>query len=521
MKEILLGCEAVALGALHAGISAAFSYPGTPSTEILEYLQNKKEKYSINAEWCSNEKTAYEAALGVSFAGRRALVSMKHVGLNVAMDPFVNSAISGVKGGLVIAVADDPGMHSSQNEQDSRYLADFAKVFVFEPADAQEAYDMTIKAFDVSEKFGLPVMIRLVTRVSHTREVVTTTEPRAQNNLDKKMPCKEWVLLPGNARQQFKKLLEKQKGLLQESEASAFNKVITKKASSCAVCSGVAFNYFFEVTLGKMPCFKVSTYPLPIGKIKKFAKSFKKIYVFEEGYPFLEEKLQSLLPGKKIIGKLSGDVQSTGELNCEIVKKALGKKLVQGKKLSIELPPRPPQPCVGCPHVDLYKALNEAKGSAEVMVFGDIGCYTLGALEPLKAIGSCICMGASVNNARGASIGGATPAVAIIGDSTFAHSGIPALVEAAKHNNNMVLIILDNGTVAMTGTQETMLSGESLLQIILGAGVPKERIKIIEPLPQNHKLNVSIIREALNYKGLTVVISKRACIQLLKRRQYG
>ncbi|MCX8190169.1 MAG: thiamine pyrophosphate-dependent enzyme [Candidatus Diapherotrites archaeon] len=518
MKEILLGCEAVALGALHAGISAAFSYPGTPSTEIMEYFLQKKEKYSINAEWCSNEKTAYEAALGVSLAGKRAIVSMKHVGLNVAMDPFVNSAISGIKGGLVIAVADDPGMHSSQNEQDSRYLADFAKIFVFEPADAQEAYNMTFEAFELSERFGLPVMIRLVTRVSHTREAIETRSLKTQNKIDKTMPCKEWVLLPTNARNQFKKLLEKQKDLLIESEKSVFNKTSKKKNSCCAICSGIAFNYFMEVTNGSIPYFKLSTYPMPIKKIKNFSKDFKKIYVFEEGYPFVEEKLCSMLPARKILGKISGAVQRTGELNCEIVKSALGKKIIQNLKASIELPPRPPQPCAGCPHVDLYKALNEAKGSSEIMVFGDIGCYTLGASEPLRAIGSCICMGASVNNARGASIAGAAPSVAIIGDSTFAHSGIPALVEAAKHNNNMVLIILDNGTVAMTGAQETMLSGNSLLQIILGAGVPKERVKFIEPLPQNHELNVSIIKEALSCKGLTVIISKRACIQLLKRR---
>ncbi|MEM0360504.1 MAG: thiamine pyrophosphate-dependent enzyme [Candidatus Diapherotrites archaeon] len=518
MKEIVLGDEALALGAVHAGISAAFAYPGTPSTEITEFLIKNREKFGIHAEWCSNEKTAFEAALGVSFAGKRALVSMKHVGLNVAMDAFVNSAISGIKGGLVVAVADDPSMHSSQNEQDSRHLAEFAKVFFFEPATAQEAYDMALQAFDLSEKLGIPVSIRLVTRLSHARESINTAKQRKQNELDARMACKEWVLLPGNARTQFQKLLEKQALLLRESEKSKFNQSRKRKGKKCIVCAGNACNYFFELG-SKISFFKISTYPLPEKKIKKFLSTFKEILVLEEGCPYIEEKIRSIVDWKtkKITGKLSGHIPLTGELTPEKTKKALGIKIMQSIKVKITLPLRPPQFCAGCPHADLYRALNEAKNDSKIMVFGDIGCYTLGALPPFTAIGSCICMGSAVNLARGASIAGAEPAVGVIGDSTFVHGGMPALVEAAKHNNNIKLVILDNGTVAMTGGQETMVKGDSLSELVAGLGVPRERIRIIEPLPAKHEENVKILREEFSHKGISVIISRRACIQSLKK----
>ena len=519
MKEVLLGGEALALGAVHAGISAAFAYPGTPSTEITEYLIENKQKFGIEAEWCSNEKTAYEAALGASFAGKRVLVSMKHVGLNVAMDAFVNSAISGVKGGLVIAVADDPGMHSSQNEQDSRYLAEFAKIFVFEPADAQEAYEMAREAFHVSEKFGVPVMVRLVTRLAHAREPVETGNKTKQNPLDTRMHEREWVLLPGNARRQFAKLIGKQSSMLKESASSRFSRISGGQGNAGVICAGNAFNYFMEATGGKMPHYKISTYPIRKKKVEEFASGLEKVIVLEEGWPFIEEKVKAMLCGKgvEVIGRFTESVPMTGELNCEIARKALGIKTDKPIEIRARLSPRPPQPCRGCPHVDLYNALEKAKGNREIMVFGDIGCYTLGALPPFNAIGTCICMGSSVNLARGASIAGANCTVGIIGDSTFAHSGIPPLIEAAKNNNNMTLIILDNSTVAMTGGQETMLEGDPLLRLVRGAGVRMSRIRVLEPLPSNHEKNIGIIREELDYRGLSVIVSRRACIRILKR----
>ncbi len=519
MKKIVLGNEAVALGAIHSGISAAFAYPGTPSTEITEFLIEHQEEFGFHAEWCSNEKTAYEAALGVSFSGKRALVSMKHVGLNVAMDAFVNSAISGVKGGLVIAIADDPGMHSSQNEQDSRYLADFAKIMILEPANSQEAYDLARKAFDLSEKHGIPVMVRVLTRLSHVREPIELRDQRKQNFLDTEMRRKEWVLLPENARNQFKKLLEKQPALIKESEENELNEMQPGTGTG-VISAGNAFNYFMEVSDGNTPFLRIASYPLPEKTIRNFSSGLEKILVLEEGYPFIEEKLHSVLWGQniEIIGKLTGNVQLTGELNAEIVKEALGLEVKKFVEVKTELSIRPPQPCAGCPHSDLFNALNESVNGTDTMVFGDVGCYTLGALPPFNAINTCICMGSSVNLSRGATIAGAKRAVGVIGDSTFMHSGISGLVEAAKNNNPITLLVLDNSTVAMTGGQETMLGGEPLVKLIEGIGVPKEHIRIILPLPANHEENVKVLKEEIGHNGVSVVVSRRECIQTLKRR---
>ncbi len=517
-KEIVLGDEALALGAIDAGISCAFAYPGTPSTEITDFLIAKKNEFGIQAEWCANEKTAFEAALGASFAGKRALVSMKHVGLNVAADAFMNSAISGIKGGLVLAVADDPSMHSSQNEQDSRYYAEFAKIFCLEPRNAQECYEFTCKAFDLSEELGIPVMVRLVTRIAHTREEIERRERRAQNKLDEEMKWNEWVLLPGNARIQFKKLLEKQS--LLEKKSTQFIEM-KKGTGKGVICAGNAINYFMEVDSGKTPFLKISAYPLPMEKIKEFVKELNEIIILEDGYPFIEERLKGMLEasGKKVKGKLSGLIPLSGELTPESTKKALG--LAVKIPFSVEtefIVGRPPQPCNGCPHVDLFNALNEAvQEQKNAMVFGDIGCYTLGALKPLNAINSCIDMGSSVNLARGASIAGTKTAIGVIGDSTFVHSGMPALAEAAKRKSNMTLIILDNSTVAMTGGQETIAKGKELMHICEGLGVEKEHIKVINPLPSKHAENVEVIKKEISFNGLSVIISKRACIQILKR----
>ncbi len=517
-KEIVLGDEALALGAVDAGISCAFAYPGTPSTEIAEFLISGQKEFGIRAEWCANEKTAFEAALGASFAGKRALVSMKHVGLNVAADAFMNSAISGVKGGLVVAVADDPGMHSSQNEQDSRYYADFAKILCLEPCNAQEAYDFTRKAFALSEELGIPVMVRLVTRIAHTREEIERGEKRGQNALDEKMKWNEWVLLPLNARVQFRKLLEKKPLLLEKS--GEFVESGKGKGKRGVICAGNAFNYFMEAGSG-IPCLKISSYPLPEEKIREFIAGLDEIVVLEDGYPFIEEKLAGMfgLQGKKVLGKLSGLIPKDGELTPESVKKALGIRARIPFSVEKEfLAGRPPQPCKGCPHSDLYRALNEAvKEFPGAMVFGDIGCYTLGALKPFLSINTCIEMGSSVNMSRGASVAGARHSIGVIGDSTFVHGGMPALAEAAKRKSNITLIVLDNSTVAMTGGQETIAQGEELVRICEGLGIEKEHVKVIEPLPGKHRENAEVLKGEISYNGASVVISKRACIQILKR----
>jgi indolepyruvate ferredoxin oxidoreductase alpha subunit len=526
--EILLGDEAVALGSIHAGITAAYSYPGTPASEIMEYLiRISKRDGGFHATWCINEKVAFEEALGVSFAGKRTMVSMKHVGLNVAADPFMNSALTGTGGGLVVAVADDPGMHSSQNEQDSRYYAQFAQIPCFEPADHQEAYDMTRRAFEVSEDLGVPVMIRLVTRLSHSRSAVAPRKARAQNPLSRG-EGRDWTLLPMNARRRFKLLIDKQADLITLSEESEFNRLdlVDSDHSVGVIASGVGYNYVMESLGGltqPLSVLKISTYPLPRRLITGLVKHVDTVIIAEEGYPFIEHNLRGLfgIPGKKIRGKLSGDLPSSGELNPDIIAALLAPgTLASRQRGKMKLASRPPQLCKGCPHGDTYAALKQAlAGYGEANVFSDIGCYTLGALPPYQAINTCVCMGASVSMAKGGADAGIRPSVAVIGDSTFGHSGLTPLVDAAASNTDMTVIILDNSTVAMTGGQPSFASGESLIRMIEGAGVAKEHIRVIEPLPKNLEANSRVIKEELDHKGLSVVVAVRECIQEARKRK--
>jgi indolepyruvate ferredoxin oxidoreductase alpha subunit len=521
-REILLGDEAVALGAVHAGLSAAYSYPGTPASEILEYLVKKAEKTkAFRAVWSVNEKVAYEEALGASFAGKRALVSFKHVGLNVAADPFMNSAITGANGGFLVVSADDPGMHSSQNEQDSRYYVDFAKIFGFEPSDHQEAYDMTRRAYDLSEELGLPVLMRLVTRLSHSRSAVETREPRPQNELEKGA-AKDWILLPVNARRRFAQLLDRQAEMVRLSEESPFNVLRLNDTDRRlgVIASGIAYNYFREAVASEAepPSFlKISTYPLPRALVRKLVEHVEEILILEEGYPFIERQLKGLLglSGKTVRGKTSGEVPASSELTPDIARRSLGLGPLPALAASgLPLAGRPPQLCAGCPHADTFKALNKAlEGVTGSNVFSDIGCYTLGALPPYNAIHSCVCMGASVSMARGASDVGLYPAVSVIGDSTFAHSGITPLLGAARADTDMTVLILDNATTAMTGGQPTYGSGQALLRLIEGLGVPKEHIRTIEPLPKNHETNVRVIKDEVAHHGLSVIVAVRECVQ--------
>jgi indolepyruvate ferredoxin oxidoreductase alpha subunit len=527
-RQVLLGDEAVALGAVHAGLSAGYSYPGTPASEIMEYLIGLSEKGGeFKATWSVNEKVAYEEALGASYAGKRALVSFKHVGLNVAADPFMNSAMTGANGGLVVVSADDPGMHSSQNEQDSRFYAQFAQIFCYEPSDHQECYDMAREAFDVSETLGLPVLIRLVTRLSHSRSSVETREPRAQNDI-RTGDWKDWTLLPVNARQRLLVLLERQAAMVRLSEESPGNALtINEKDRSLGViASGIAANYFREAfpRPGEFPSFlKISTYPVPGRLIRRLVDEVETVLVLEDGSPLIEKGLKGFfgIPGKRVLGRMSGVLPASGELTPDLVRSALGLPPLRAQARSgIPLAGRPPQLCVGCPHGDTLKALNQAReGLTGSRVFSDIGCYTLGALPPYNAVQSCVCMGASIGMARGASDVGIRPAVAVIGDSTFAHSGITPLLGAAASNTDMTVVILDNGTVAMTGCQPSYGSGERLLKIIEGLGVPKEHIRTIEPLPKNHEKNVRMIREEFDYRGLSVIVAVRECIQESRKKR--
>ncbi|MBP1634728.1 MAG: indolepyruvate ferredoxin oxidoreductase [Acidobacteria bacterium] len=490
-EMVLLGDEAVALAGVHAGMTAAYAYPGTPSTEILEYLIRHARRHGgPRAAWCANEKTAYEEALGVSFAGRRAMTSMKHVGLNVAADPFMNSAIVSINGGLVVVAADDPGMHSSQNEQDSRCYADFARIVCLEPASQQEAYDMTREAFDLSERFRVPVLIRLVTRLAHSRAVVQVSEARAENAVRKAPVPSSWILLPANARRQWRDLLGRQREFAAWSNAGPWNRLElnAERKDLGIITTGLARNYYEENLegLGWRPShLHVGAYPPPAALVQRLAAHVDRLLVLEEGYPYVERQLRGLLPpALPIAGKESGEVPPDGELTPDLVRSALG--LPEPPWVVSDgpaLPNRPPQLCSGCPHGDSFDAIKHAVGEftgATSAITSDIGCYTLGALPPYNAVESCVCMGASVGMAKGASEAGLRPAVALIGDSTFLHSGVTPLMDAVAANTDMTLIILDNETTAMTGGQPTILPSSRLQPLILGLGVDPGHVHVLE-----------------------------------------
>ena len=527
-EQILLGDQAVAAGAIDAGITAAYGYPGTPSTEILDYIIQQKQKQGRpHAAWCANEKTALEEALGVSFVGRRALVTMKHVGLNVAADPFINGAIVGINGGLVIAVADDPGMHSSQNEQDTRHLADFARVICLEPATAQEAYAMTREAFDLSERFEIPVVIRLVTRLSHVRSVVRLQPACEEKPLSPVTDTSSWVLLPVNAKRQWKKLVEMQDELRAYSEASGHNRLSLSenKGGPGVITTGTAFTYFRENVedLEAMPSLlHIGAYPFPAEKIRELAGHVDSVLVLEDGYPYVERYLRGILPQPvEVRGKLSGHLPSVGELNADVVRVALGLDLSESIDLGgFDVPGRPPQLCQGCPHANTYDAIKKAVGPYEdAIVTSDIGCYTLGALPPYSAIETCVCMGASIGIAKGAAEAGSHPVLAVIGDSTFLHSGVTPLMDVVSAGTDMTVVILDNETVAMTGNQPTILSSSRLESVVRGVGVDPAHIRVLEAHPRKRDEHAAIIREEIEHHGPSVIIMVRECLEKARKRK--
>ncbi|MCH5237093.1 MAG: indolepyruvate ferredoxin oxidoreductase [Muribaculaceae bacterium] len=530
---LLLGDEAFAQGALDAGLSGAYAYPGTPSTEILEYIQQSplaKER-KIHSHWSTNEKTAMEEALGMSFCGKRSIVSMKHVGLNVAADPFVNSAMTGANGGLLVVSADDPSMHSSQNEQDSRFYADFAMIAALEPSDQQEAYDMAEYGFNLSEKFELPVLVRFVTRLSHSRaDVNVNGDPKPENSLHFPKIKEQWVLMPANSRRRNKRLIEDYKKLQEASENSPYNKFIDGKDTTVGIItSGIAWNYLKETYPEGIPfpVVKISQYPVPVKMIRRLFEKCDNILILEEGQPFIEKKVRGELDnnGKPVFGKLTGEVVRTGELNPDEIKKALIAVLGEKSNLKQEelheeskiLMPRPPALCQGCGHRDVYQALNEVLESYdEPKVFGDIGCYTLGYLAPFNAIDTVVDMGASITMAKGAADAGQHPSVAIIGDSTFTHSGMTGLLDAVNENTPMTVIISDNLTTGMTGGQDSQGTGK-LEEICLGIGVSPQHLRTIDSHPKNLEDMKKMFKEEIDYPGLSVIISRRECIQTARR----
>ena len=540
MKHLLLGDEAIAQGAIDAGLSGVYAYPGTPSTEITEYIQlcEKRKALSTNSvatgkifcQWATNEKTAMEGALGMSYMGKRALVCMKHVGMNVCADAFMNAAITGVNGGLVVVAADDPSMHSSQNEQDSRFYAKFAMIPCLEPSNQQEAYDMMHYAFDLSESLRTPILLRVTTRMAHSRAIVETIDtPREQNCLSAPENTNHFILLPAFARKNYAELVESQADFVQTSEESLYNTytkgIQTKKAF---VTTGIAYNYLMEAIerLGDevrdQSILKITQYPLPKALIEQMVvDGAEEILVLEEGQPVVEELLRGMVPSTVAVkGRLTGYLPRMGELTPDSVREALEKGEMSGESNKVVpeiVVGRPPALCQGCGHRDMYAALNEVAAEHEgSKIFGDIGCYTLGALSPFHAIHACVEMGASITMAKGAADAGQFPSFAVIGDSTFTHSGMTGLLDCVNSRANVVVLISDNLTTGMTGGQDSAGTGR-LEAICLGLGVEPEHVRVVVPLPKNMEEIKQVLREEVAYNGTSVVIARRECIQTLKR----
>ncbi len=489
MKKIMTGNEAIARGAWEAGLHVAAAYPGTPSTEILENLSCYKEVYS---EWSTNEKVALEVAAGASIAGARALAAMKHVGLNVAADPLFTLAYTGVNGGLVVVTADDPGLFSSQNEQDNRYYSQHAKLAMVEPSDSQEALDYVKEAFEISEKFDTPVLFRVTTRVCHSKTLVAAGEREEREVKEYAKNPGKYVMAPAAAKKR-KFLMEERIAAMKEySEKTPLNRTEYNGKEIGIITSGIAYNHAKEVFGDSASYLKLGfTWPLPENKIKDFASSVKKLYVIEENEPYLEDFIKAL--GIKCVGREK--LPWVDELTPEVIRGAFFPESIEqgGYKIEAEVPPRPPVLCAGCTHRGFFYEIGKYK---DVIVTGDIGCYTLGMVPPLSAIDTVICMGASVSAGVGfrkavEKSGRKQKIFAVIGDSTFFHSGITGLIDAVVNKAPIVVNILDNRITAMTGHQENPGTGRTLMgepthQVDLKAlctacGVKPENIRLIDP----------------------------------------
>ncbi len=463
MIKMLSGNEAVARGAWEAGVAVASAYPGTPSTEILENFGRYPNVY---AEWASNEKVALDVAIGAAYAGKRALATMKHVGLNVAADAFMYAAYTGAEAGLVVVSADDPAMHSSQNEQDNRTFAKFARVPCLEPSDSQQAKDLTIAAFGLSERFDTPVLLRLTTRICHSQSAVELGE-RVEAGDGRPKPfvrnIPKYVMVPGNAIKRHPVIEQRMLDIAKLAETFPYNVIEPGDTSLGIITAGVAYQYAKEVFPTASILRLGMTWPLPEGLIRQFAESVDRLIVIEELDPFIEEAVR--LMGLKVEGKSIFPL--LGELDPRVVREsAIAAGLLPAEAHvplpeldEIKLPPRPPVLCPGCPHRSSFYVLNKLK----VPVNGDIGCYTLGLVHPLSAIHTTGCMGASIGVAHGAAKAGSPERhVAVIGDSTFFHSGIPALVNVVYNNSPVITIIMDNRVTGMTGHQGNPVNGQTL-----------------------------------------------------------
>ncbi len=526
MIKMLSGDEAVARGAWEAGVAVASAYPGTPSTEILEDLVHYPNIY---AEWAPNEKVAVDVAIGAAYAGRRGLAAMKHVGLNVAADSFMYASMTGMEAGLVIVSADDPAMHSSQNEQDNRTFAKFARIPCLEPSDSQEAKDMTIAAFGLSERFDTPVLLRLTTRICHSTSAVELGERVDGTPVEPKPfprnPAK-YVMVPGNAVKRHPVIEQRILDIAKFAESFPLNRIEMGETGLGIITAGVAYQYAKEVFPTASILRLGMTWPLPEQMIRRFAASVEKLIVIEELDPFIEEAVQ--LMGIPVEGKSIFPL--TGELDPRVVREsAIHSSLLPASAHvplpGVEvgpLPARPPVLCPGCPHRGVFYVLNKLK----VPVNGDIGCYTLGLIPPLSAIHSCGCMGAGIAVAHGAvKAGSPEHHVAVIGDSTFFHTGIPALINTVYNRSRVITIIMDNRVTGMTGHQQNpgtgvTLQGETTTQIELEPLVRALGIKQVKTVPAYHVAEIeATLKEFLKLDEPAVLITLEPCVLLPEVRK--
>jgi len=515
MKKLLIGNQAVAVGLHDGGLGVVSSYPGTPSTEITEFLSKYDD---LHSEWAPNEKVACEVAFGASLAGARSACAMKHVGLNVAADPLFTLSYTGVNGGMVICVADDPAMHSSQNEQDSRHYAIASKVPMLEPADSQEAYTFAKTAFELSEQFDTPVILRMCTRIAHSQSVVETAEviPAVLKDYEKN-PAK-YIMMPGNAIKRHPFVEERTLKLQEFAENCIYNTVEYASDNEIGIItSGCSYQYVKEVFGDSVSILKIGMpHPLPVNTIKDFASKVKKLYVIEELDPIIENYVKSL--GIEVIGKEMFSI--LGEFSQKTIADAFGIEVKESISADSPVPNRPPMMCAGCPHRGMFYTLAKNK----ITVHGDIGCYTLGAVPPLNALDTTLCMGASIsglhgfNAARGESSEGKS--VAVIGDSTFMHSGMTGLVNVAYNATNSTVIILDNSITGMTGHQQNPttgynIKGEVAAKVNLEAlckALGINRVRVVDPY--NLKECDTAIKEELAAEEPSVIISRRPCVLL-------
>ena len=514
MKKLMLGNEAVARGLYEAGCEFVSSYPGTPSTEITEAIAKYNEVY---AEWAPNEKVAMESAFGASLAGRRSFCGMKHVGLNVAADPLFTISYTGVNAGMVIGVADDAGMHSSQNEQDSRNYAKASKIPMLEPADSAEALEFTKLAYELSEEFDTPVLLKMCTRISHSQSIVETAE-RVENIKEYKKDIPKYVMMPGNAKRRHPIVEARTAALVEYAETCSINRIEEGESKDIGIItSSTSYQYVKEVLGDKYPVMKLGLiWPMPEKKIKDFAAKVKKLVIVEELDGFIEAHCKNL--GLDCVGKESFSM--IDELMPLNIAKELAEPWSVRAPLDAAIPPRPPVMCAGCPHRGLFYTLQKNK----ITVIGDIGCYTLGAVAPLNAVDAVICMGASVSGLHGFTKSQKGEAdnktVAVIGDSTFMHSGITGLVNIAYNESNSTVIIVDNSITGMTGHQQNPttgvnLKGDPCTKIDLETlcrSVGIKRVRVIDPY--NLSECDSVIKEELAANEPSVIISRRPCALL-------